>query len=64
MTQSDREDKNQAKNQTSSTVEPGQTSPGQTSPGQTSNDSALVSGLERLAFKLHDLGNRLLGFLK
>ncbi len=28
-----------------------------------SKDSALMSGLERLAFKLHDLANRLLSFL-
>jgi len=54
MTQSDREDKKQAENQRSSTLES----------EQTPNDSALVSGLERLAFRLHDLGNRLLGFLK
>ncbi len=27
-------------------------------------DSALVSGLERLAFKMHDLANRLLGYLR
>lgn len=54
MTQNDRKDKHLAENQNSSTVES----------GETPNDSALVQGLERLAFKLHDLGNRLLSFLK
>ncbi len=54
MIQSDREDKDHAKDQSASTHEP------EKSP----NDSALVSGLERLAFRLHDLGNRLLALLK
>jgi len=32
--------------------------------GAEDKDSKLVSGLERLAFRLHDFANRLMGYLR
>jgi hypothetical protein len=54
MSQSNREDKKRPESRSSSTPKE----------KESSNDSALVSALERLAFRLHDIGNRLLGLLK
>tara|TARA_R110002110_G_scaffold359091_1_gene568450 strand:- start:36 stop:182 length:147 start_codon:yes stop_codon:yes gene_type:complete len=48
MTQSDSDKKDQS----SSEVKP------------SDNDSALTTGMERLAFKLHDFANRLMGYLR